>query len=158
MYLLKKMFCRGQERPLVAEVGKEVYLRAPQELDRSHRLIGMKEQTTERISLETKHPRMPFLQRQPKHCSCRIPFAVFHHPEAQRLLLPVQEDLAATQAGRTPWHDPHDANFTGCRKRELQGHGSFLQDVKGKTGRAGSVWKGSVPKSKAPERAVWTRG
>lgn len=46
----------------------------------------------------------------------------------------------------------------GCRIEELQGHGSFHQDLKEKTGGIGSVWKGSVPKGKAPERVVWSPG
>lgn len=99
---------------------KEVYLRAPQELDRSPGLTGMKEQTTESLSLETKHPRVSFLQRQPNICSCRLPFAVFCHPGIQRLLL-VQEDLTATQAGRTSWHHAHDASFTGRQKMRAAG-------------------------------------
>lgn len=128
---------------------KEVYLRAPQKLDRSHGLTGMKEQTTERISLETKHPRMPFLQRQPKHCSCRIPFAVFHHPGAQRLL-PVQEDLAATQAGRTPWHDPHDANCTGMQKMRATGSWKLPPRFERKDWESRQCVEGLCPQKQGP--------
>lgn len=128
---------------------KEVYVRAPQELDRSHGLTGMKEQATERIFLETKHPRMPFLQRQPKHCSCKIPFAVFHHPGTQRLL-PVQEDLAATQAGRTPWHGPHDANFTGMQKMRAAGSWKLPPRFERKDQESRQCVEGQCPQKQGP--------
>lgn len=75
---------------------------------------------TERLSLETKHPMAPFLQRLPKNWSCRIPFCWFNRPGIETLL-PLQEDLAATQAGNRPWHHPHDANFTGMQNRRAAG-------------------------------------
>lgn len=129
---------------------KEVYLRAPQELDRSQGLTGMKEQTTESLSLVTKHPRVLFLQMQPENCSCRIPFAMFYHPGIQRLL-PVQEDLTATQAGRTPWHHPHDANFTGMQKMRAVGSWKLPPGFERKDWETRQCVKGQCP----PEQGPW---
>lgn len=93
----------------------------------------MKEQTTERFSLETKDLREPFLQRLPKNCSHRTPFAVFSHPGIQRLPLQLAADLGVTLRG---------ANTRAPGPWKLQG--GF-----------GDAWRGRVPKGKAPQRAAW---